>query len=67
MCVLTYIYTHVYRCVFRDVAAYGEYTVALPFALVGATAGAFMCYTLSYALLRSAVIFFFEFFLHMYS
>ena len=34
----------------------GEYTVALPFALVGATVGALMCYMMSFAVLRGAVM-----------
>ncbi len=35
---------------------FGEYTVALPFALVGATVGALMCYMMSFAVLRGAVM-----------
>ena len=41
---------------FPSVVDLGEYTVALPFALVGATVGALMCYMMSFAVLRGAVM-----------
>jgi hypothetical protein len=31
-------------CVLKDVTEYGEYTIALPYALLSATVGALMCY-----------------------